>query len=97
MLIANESVNLILRSSSGIALCKLDLEKAYDHVDRSFLRTILAKMGFGPKWCISTTCFSVIVNGTPHDFFKQLKRPYTRRTFFTLFICDHDEDPYLND
>ena len=33
MLIANEAINSILKSNRGTILCKLDIEKAYDHVD----------------------------------------------------------------
>ena len=33
---ANEDVDSILRSNRGSILCKLDLEKAYDHVDMFF-------------------------------------------------------------
>ena len=53
-------------------LCKLDLEKAYDHVDWSFLCVVLAKLGFGERWimwCTSTASFSVLVNGSLHGFF----------------------------
>ncbi|KAL6320089.1 hypothetical protein AAG906_004598 [Vitis piasezkii] len=51
-------------------MCKLDIEKAYDHVDWSFLLSVMGMMGFGEKWlrwmrwCISTTSFSVLVNET---------------------------------
>lgn len=31
-------------------ICKLDLEKASDHVDWRFLNYILLMMGFGAKW-----------------------------------------------
>lgn len=30
--------------------CKLDLEKAYDHVNLKFLEFIMLKMGFGENW-----------------------------------------------
>ncbi|RVW24169.1 UDP-glucose:glycoprotein glucosyltransferase [Vitis vinifera] len=49
---------------------------AYDNVDWYFLLTVMQKMGFGEKWirwirwCISTTSFSVLVNGTPTGFFQ---------------------------
>ena len=75
VLIANEAINsLIKRNESGV-LCKLDIEKAYDHLSWNFLLIVMRKMGFGDKWaawirwCISTTSFSVLVNGTPSGFF----------------------------
>lgn len=58
-------------------LCKLDLEKAYDHVNWEFLSYLLGHLGFGLKWrkwifaCIftSTACFPILINGSPHGFF----------------------------
>ena len=65
MLIANEAIDSILKSKRWAILCKLDIEKAYDHVDWSFLLVVMEKMGFGEmwcswiKWCLSTISFSV--------------------------------------
>ena len=76
MLIANKAIDSILKSNRGAILCKLDIEKTYDHVDWSFLLAVLEKMGFGEKWrrwirwCLSTVRFSVLVNGTPTGFFQ---------------------------
>ena len=36
-LVANEAIDSIVRNNRGAPLCKLDMEKAYDHVDWSFL------------------------------------------------------------
>jgi len=53
----------------------MDLEKAYDHVNWDFLSYMLRRCGFGRKWCswiahcISSVRFSVLVNGSPNDFF----------------------------
>ncbi|RVX21021.1 hypothetical protein CK203_002180 [Vitis vinifera] len=43
VLVANEVINLILKSNEGVVMYKLDIE----------------------KWYISTTSFSILVNGTP--------------------------------
>nr|XP_016467196.1 PREDICTED: uncharacterized protein LOC107789844 [Nicotiana tabacum] len=42
-------VNKILSKEPGI-LCKLDIEKAYDHLNWNFLLETLRKMGFGGRW-----------------------------------------------
>ena len=50
VLIANEVIDSILKSNGRAILCKLDIEKAYDYVEWSFLLTDMEKMGFGDKW-----------------------------------------------
>ena len=47
--VAKEAINSILKSNVGTILSKLDIEKAYDHVDWSFPISVLEKMGFGEK------------------------------------------------
>ena len=47
ILIANEVVDSRLKSNKGGVLFKLDIEKAYDHVNWKFLLAVLRKMGFG--------------------------------------------------
>ena len=45
-LVANEAIDSIMKGNGSAVLCKLDLEKVYDHVDWSFLCSILTKIGF---------------------------------------------------
>ncbi|XP_034707082.1 uncharacterized protein LOC117930550 [Vitis riparia] len=78
-LIANEAINSLLKRNESGVLCKLDLEKAYDHINWNFLLFVVQSMGFGEKWtgwiswCISTASFSVLVNGTPEGYFNSSK------------------------
>ena len=60
-------------------MCKLDVEKAFDHVSWDFLVYMLQRCGFSEKWrkwilfCISMVRFSILINGTPKDFFGSSK------------------------
>ena len=56
-------------------MCKMDLEKAYDHVNWDFLLYMLKRCGFGEKWCswitycIFLVRFSILIYRSPEDFF----------------------------
>ena len=90
-LIANEASDTLLRRKEKGLLCKLDIEKDYDHLNLDFLIQVMEKMGFGRKWLnwirwlVSTTSFSVLVNGTL-GFFRSSKGLRHEE----LSFCDRD-------
>jgi len=63
------------RGRGGLIAVNIDMEKAFDKMEWSFLLAILQKLGFHPTWinwiriCISTTSFSVLLNRSPFGLF----------------------------
>jgi len=63
------------KNKSGMFL-KIDLKKAYDRVNCTFLRLVLIQIGLKQnvvQWimgCVSSVSFSILINGSPSKFFK---------------------------
>ncbi|XP_023928181.2 uncharacterized protein LOC112039538 [Quercus suber] len=74
-LIASECIDSRMKMGVPGVIYKLDIEKAYNHVNWNFLMYILKRCGFSEKWrrwimwCMSTVKFSILINGSPVDFF----------------------------
>jgi hypothetical protein len=68
------------RGKSGFMFLKMDMEKAFDRMEWTFLLAILEKLGFSFTWiswirvCISTPSFSILLNGSPFGFISSGKR-----------------------
>ena len=74
-MIIQETMDTIKLKKFSALILKLDLEKAYDKVVRSFLNLILVQIGLPLKvsqWimsCVNSASFVVLINGSPMDFF----------------------------
>lgn len=72
IIVAHEILHFLKRKNQGkdgyVAL-KIDISKAFDRVEWSFLYTVMAKMGFSPRWinlileCISSVKYTVLHEG----------------------------------
>ena len=78
-LIANEVVDSMLRRNDGRVVCKLNIEKAYDHLNWEFVPEAMRRKSFGQRWlnwiswCMSTASFSILINGTSAGFFRSTR------------------------
>lgn len=70
IIIGYECLNKIRQSRSsrkGLVALKLDINKAYDRVEWSFVKHTMQRLGFSSKWvnlvmtCISTASFSILI------------------------------------
>ena len=52
MLIASECLDSRLKCRTPRVVCKLDIEKAYDHMNWDTLFYLLERMGFRDRWTI---------------------------------------------
>lgn len=80
ILLAHELVhNLDRKADGGNVLIKVDMSKAYDRLEWSFLIKVLKKFGFSSKFCdlilncISNNWFSVQIQGCRLGYFKSYR------------------------
>ena len=82
VLVAYEALHMMhgrKKDKTGTLALKLDVSKAYDRVEWSFLRRIMLKLGFPKGWVdrvmsyVSSTSFSVLINGKPYGMITPTK------------------------
>jgi hypothetical protein len=61
---------------NGYCALKLDMSKAYDRIEWTFLSAIMERLGFSRRWidlimkCVTTVSFSILFNGHKLEKFK---------------------------
>lgn len=70
---ALHSMKTKLKGKLGAMALKLDISKACDRVEWSYLEASMVKLWFGIRWismimaCITTVTFAVLLNGHPGE------------------------------
>ena len=88
-------MNIHKSSMHGYMAIKLDMSKAYDRVEWTFLESTMRKLGFNERWmtlimiCVKTVSYSVLVNGEPKEVFRSTRGIHQGDLFspFLFLLC----------
>ncbi|XP_062028881.1 uncharacterized protein LOC133744867 [Rosa rugosa] len=70
-LVATDFMHKLKYQEAGFFFLKLDISKAYDRLDWSFIHAMLTKLGFASRWiqivmkCVSSMAYSILLHGEP--------------------------------
>jgi hypothetical protein len=73
---ALHSMDMRMKGKKSYMAVELDMSKAYDHVEWSFLEAIVRRLGFAEGWisvimcCVTSVNYSVLANGVPYGKIK---------------------------
>ena len=98
IMVAFETLHYMKNRNSGkngFMALKLDISKAYDQVEWSFLREVMKRMGFNEKWVelvierVSTVTYSLLINGEPMGNIKPSRGIYQGDLLspYLFFLC----------
>ena len=98
IMVAFETLHYMKNRNSrknGFMALKLDMSKAYDQVEWSFLREVMKRMGFNEKWVelvierVSTVTYSLLINGEPMGNIKPSRGIYQGDLLspYLFFLC----------
>lgn len=66
----------IAKPNEALMAIKINLQKAYDNINRSCILEVMRRFGFSPQWCslveeyISSLTFSIIFNSKSSHWFR---------------------------